>query len=401
MAKSKEFGRSLRGDKKKEFEQKLADDFIRKIREGEVNGWSKGWKMLGGDTMPHNHKGRPYSGINTVILWLSGMEYESNTWATYHGWKEESRKHAIKEGKFETKISRKGEPYKHTTEWYGVQKGEVGTTIVLYKPSGVRVGERKNRETGESEEYMYQSLLMRCFEVFNRDQTGLPRIPKEEIELTADEFAENELNLENCLNYYVDNPNRVAKAIGDIMPDGQKATEAQWVMRKGRIELKHGGDRAFYTSGRDRIALPLHEQFDDNASYLSVKGHEIVHSTGHPLRLNRALGNRFGSEDYAKEELIAEFGTAFLLGNFNIQGELRNVEYINNWATVLSKEPRFLTTAAQKAQKAVNYILEPWQQNVENIEISIEEAIRRVGDKTIMVDELGALRATELMEEEE
>ena len=401
MAKNKEFGRSLSGEKRKEFEQKLADDFIRKIREGEVNGWTKGWKMLGGDTMPHNHKGRPYSGVNTVILWLSGMEYESNTWATYNGWKEESRKHAIKEGKFETKISRKGEPYKHTTEWYGVKKGEVGTTIVLYKPSGVRVGEKKNKETGENEEYLYQKLLLRCFEVFNRDQTGLPRIAKEEIELTADEFAENELNLENCLNYYVDNPNRVAKGIGDILPNGQKAEEAVWVLRDGSIELKHGGDRAFYTSGRDRIALPLREQFEDNASYLSVKGHEIVHSTGHPLRLNRALGNRFGSEDYAKEELIAEFGTAFLLGNFQIQGELRNVEYINNWATVLAKEPKFLTTAAQKAQKAVNYILDPWQQNVEEIEISIEEALRRVGDKTIMVDELGALRATELMEEEE
>ena len=244
---------------------------------------------------------------------------------------------------------------------------------------------------------------MRYFTVFNRDQTNLP-VEKTDVELEeAEDFSDTEAELEFCLEYYIDNPNRSAKKIGDIMPDGSKAEEVCWVMKsENPILLKHGGDRAFYTKGADRIALPLQEQFDSNGHYLSVKGHEIIHSTGHPLRLNRKLGNAFGSDDYAKEELIAEFGTAMLLGSFGIQGELRNVEYINNWATVLSKEPRFLMTAAQRAQKAVNYVLEPWLDHV----IARDEDFDKMGEslkgKSIDIDEIAHERIrTAMLEEEE
>ena len=305
-------------------------------------------------------QGRPYRGINTVILWISGFEYTSNTWGTYNAWKKTGRKHAIREKEFTVETNKDGSTWKKTTEYYGVKKGEGGTTVVLWKPSAYR---SENKDTGEEE--IRQSVLMRYFTVFNRDQTNLP-VEKTDVELEeAEDFSDTEAELEFCLEYYIDNPNRSAKKIGDIMPDGSKAEEVCWVMKsENPILLKHGGDRAFYTKGADRIALPLQEQFDSNGHYLSVKGHEIIHSTGHPLRLNRKLGNAFGSDDYAKEELIAEFGTAMLLGSFGIQGELRNVEYINNWATVLSKEPRFLMTAAQRAQKAVNYVLEPWLDHV-------------------------------------
>ena len=393
-----DFGRGMSKAKREEFERKLADDFIEAIKEGKVGAFGEtAWTKLGGNAMPHNPQGRTYRGINTVILWISGFEYTSNTWGTYNAWKEVSRKHAIREKQFTVETNKDGSTWKKTTEYYGVKKGEGGTTVVLWKPSAYRT---EDKETGEEE--IRQSVLMRYFTVFNRDQTGLP--PEQtDVELEdAEDFTDTEAELEFCLEYFIDNPFRSAKKIGDLLPDGHKAEEPCWVMKEGTpILLKHGGDRAFYTSSADRIALPLREQFDSNGAYLSVKGHEIIHSTGHPLRLNRKLGNTFGSEDYAKEELIAEFGTAMLLGSFGIQGELRNVEYINNWATVLAKEPRFLMTAAQRAQKAVNYVLEPWVDHV----IERDEDFDRMGEslkgKTIEIDEMAHERVRVAMLEEE
>ncbi len=376
----------MSGEARKEFERKLADDFISQIKSGEVGAWSSGWTNLGGAAMPHNPKGRPYSGINTVILWLRGFDYNSNTWGTYNAWKEVARKHAIKEGNFELKVGRDGKPYKHTTEWFGVKKGEEGTNIILWKPLTYK-SEKENKTTGEMETTIGTTMLMRVFTVFNRDQTGLPEIITDTELEEAEDFNRPEQELENCLNYYIEKPNRKLIGVGEILPSGEKAEEPEWVIKSGEILLKHGGDRAFYTSGRDRIALPLREQFNSNARYLSTKGHEIIHSTGHPLRLNRNLGNSFGSEDYAKEELIAEFGTAFLIGSFGIQGELRNVEYINNWASVLSKEPRFLITAAQRAQKAVNYVLDPWLEHEVWREQEMEVLAEKLEGKTIVIEE--------------
>lgn len=397
-------------EKRKEFERQLADEFIEKIKSGDVGAWSSGWTNLGGNTMPHNTKGRPYRGINTIILWLRGSDYNSNTWGTYHSWKEVARKHAIKEGKFELKIGRDGKPYKHTTEWYGVKQGESGTSIILWKPLTYK-NEKTNKKTGEIEESIGMTMLMRVFTVFNRDQTGLPEIITETELEEAEEFNSREKQLENCLNWYIENPNRKVVKTGEMLVHphpkaGEKHTgeDPIWVVKDGDIILKHGGDRAFYTSSRDRIALPLREQFKENARYLSTKGHEIIHSTGHPLRLNRALGNRFGSEDYAKEELIAEFGTAFLIGSFGIQGELRNVEYINNWASVLSKEPRFLITAAQRAQKAVNYVLEPWVEHEAWRDQEINDLREYLEGKEIQITPMGLNRLhgdLSVMEEEE
>ena len=395
-------------DSRAKFERKLADDFIEAIKTGEVGCWSQGWTNLGGNAMPHNPKGRPYSGVNTVILWISGWEYSSNTWGTYNAWKDVGRKHAIREKEFTIETNKDGSTWKKTTNYYGVKKGEGGTTVILWKPSAYRT------ENDDGEEEIRQSVLMRQFTVFNRDQTSLPP-EKTDVELEeAEDFSDTEAELEFCLEYYIDNPNRTHIRDGEILhAPHPKAGEKHkgdpiWVMKEGSpILLKHGGDRAFYTSSADRIAMPLRDQFTENARYLSTKGHECIHSTGHPLRLNRALGNAFGSDDYAKEELIAEFGTAMLLGSFGIQGELRNVEYINNWATVLSKEPKFLITAAQRAQKAVNYVLEPWVHWLAERDEQFDKMGESLKGKSIHIDEMaherirGAMLEQIIAEEEE
>jgi antirestriction protein ArdC len=83
-----------------------------------------------------------------------------------------------------------------------------------------------------------------------------------------------------------------------------------------------------------------------------------VHWTGHASRCTRDLKNRFGSEAYAMEELVAELGAAFLCADLGVTPELRpdHASYIANWLSVLKSDKKAIFTAASKAQQAANYL---------------------------------------------
>ena len=119
--------------------------------------------------------------------------------------------------------------------------------------------------------------------------------------------------------------------------------------------------RPFYRPSTDEIVLPLRKQFVSTAEYYSTVFHEISHSTGHPSRLNRL--NRaafFGTEEYSKEELCAEITSAALVNHCGMESTSsfrNNTAYIQNWLSVLQGDKRFIVSAAGKAEKAVNLIL--------------------------------------------
>lgn len=121
------------------------------------------------------------------------------------------------------------------------------------------------------------------------------------------------------------------------------------------------GDRAFYSPATDVVTIPNIFQFDETAEFYSTVFHELTHSTGHVTRLNRLNKNaHFGSNDYSKEELIAEIGAASLVNNVGLETEksFRNsAAYIQNWLQVLKNDSRLIVSAAGKAEKAVNMIL--------------------------------------------
>ncbi len=120
--------------------------------------------------------------------------------------------------------------------------------------------------------------------------------------------------------------------------------------------VKHGGNNAYYSQTKDFIALPTKDRFE---FYFSIAHHEIVHWTGHPARLNRKFGNRFGDQDYAFEELVAEIGSAFIGVHTGISfEEMRHPEYINSWLQILKKDNRAIFTAAAKAQIAADFVLD-------------------------------------------
>lgn len=123
----------------------------------------------------------------------------------------------------------------------------------------------------------------------------------------------------------------------------------------------NGGDRAYYRWDADSIHLPPVKSFDSAEEYYSTKLHEMVHSTGHPKRLNRRDLHTlapFGSPVYSREELVAEFGAAYLCAEAGIANTLDNsAAYIKGWAKALRDDKRLVVTAASAAQKAADYIL--------------------------------------------
>ena len=204
-----------------------------------------------------------------------------------------------------------------------VRKGEKAQMVVFWKWI-----EKEDDETGE----ITQVPFLKYYNVFHVDQCE---------GITAKHVAE--------------------------MPDVVEAdTEAEtiiadYVAREGIQMVNEQGNSAYYQPATDRIVLPLMKQFAETAEYYSTAFHEIIHSTGHEKRLNRLdAPAHFGSEDYSKEELIAEIGSSALVHHCGLETPnsfRNNAAYIQNWLQVLKNDKRFIVSAAGKAEKAVNYVL--------------------------------------------
>lgn len=156
------------------------------------------------------------------------------------------------------------------------------------------------------------------------------------------------------------------KVTHDIEPidKAEKILNDYW--NRENITIEHvKGDKAFYSPMFDKIQLPLFEQFKQSEEYYSTAFHESVHSTMKTSRCNRQEDRKgkvvsFASDEYSKEELCAEIGSAQLMNIVGIETtkSFRNsTAYIQSWLKVLRNDNKFIVSASSKAEKAVNYIL--------------------------------------------
>lgn len=145
---------------------------------------------------------------------------------------------------------------------------------------------------------------------------------------------------------------------GDVS-EGDRIASAEEYLNGVGATIKHSDEgRAYYRSSDDSITMPHFEMFKTAEGYYGTLAHELVHWTGHESRLNRDLKNKFGSDAYAAEELVAELGSAMLCATLGVEQEPRpdHAEYLAHWVSILKNDYRTLWTAASKASKAVEFI---------------------------------------------
>jgi antirestriction protein ArdC len=202
-----------------------------------------------------------------------------------------------------------------------VRKGEHGSKVVFWKIDEYR---KEDKDTGETENR--KSILLRYYTVFN---------------------------LEQCEGIKSPEPTRI------IAPLGQCETIVNSMPNPPSFEQD---SRAFYRPSTDTLGVPARSAFDSAEEFYSTLFHELTHSTGHPSRVGREgimEHNPFGSEDYSKEELVAEMGAAMLCGVAGIQSRTldNSASYLQSWINRLRSDSRLIVSAASQAQKAADYIL--------------------------------------------
>lgn len=113
---------------------------------------------------------------------------------------------------------------------------------------------------------------------------------------------------------------------------------------------------AHYDLWNDKIQMPYPQQFSSKENYYATKFHELVHWSGHPLRLNRLLG-RSGSSEYAFEELVAEIGSALLCTYFSIPAPMTSTAaYVKSWLQALENDQMYILKAVKEAEKAMQFL---------------------------------------------
>jgi hypothetical protein len=138
-------------------------------------------------------------------------------------------------------------------------------------------------------------------------------------------------------------------------PDRRDDLADQFLLSTG-ADIREGHGEAYYVPSRDFISMPAFEAFKGADQFYNVAFHELSHWTGHRSRLYRDLKNRFGSRNYAGEELVAELGAAFLCAEFGFDSDLRHAGYIEHWIELLKADKRAFFTACSQASKAADYL---------------------------------------------
>ena len=122
--------------------------------------------------------------------------------------------------------------------------------------------------------------------------------------------------------------------------------------------INHGGNSAYYRPATDSIQLPDFSAFEDAVAYYGTTLHELTHWSGHEKRCDRNIKNQNGTRDYAREELVAELGAAYMCASLGLENTPRpdHASYVASWLEVLKNDKKAIFKAAAAAQKAVDFI---------------------------------------------
>lgn len=334
--------------------QKFSDMLIARMEQMKESKWKKGW--TDGRTaqfgLPQNLVGRPYTGSNAFLCQIhTTMEhYRMPVYLT------------IKQIRDAGGMIKKGEHSIPIFKW----------DLRIKDKDGKKLSESDYRNmTKEEQAECTVRPYLKIYNEWNIDQTNLEEVNKEKYDAILKRFKSEPIKDE--VGMYKN------EAFDNLLK------EQSWVCP---IEYEKFNESAFYSPKRDQIVVPSKKQFNisntpedvfkDGMEFYGTTIHEMAHSTGHESRLGRdgiVKIDQFGSDQYAKEELVAEL-TSALIGNamgFDSRIRENNIAYLQNWIGSLKKDPKFLKSVMSDVNKSSKMVLE-----------HIDEQRRKLGEKALL-----------------
>lgn len=334
--------------------QKFSDMLIARMEQMKESKWKKGW--TDGRTaqfgLPQNLVGRPYTGSNAFLCQIhTTMEhYRMPVYLT------------IKQIRDAGGMIKKGEHSIPIFKW----------DLRIKDKDGKKLSESDYRNmTKEEQAECTVRPYLKVYNEWNIDQTNLEEVNKEKYDAILKRFKSEPIKDE--VGMYKN------EAFDNLLK------EQSWVYP---IEYEKFNESAFYSPKRDQIVVPSKKQFNisntpedvfkDGMEFYGTTIHEMAHSTGHESRLGRdgiVKIDQFGSDQYAKEELVAEL-TSALIGNamgFDSRIRENNIAYLQNWIGSLKKDPKFLKSVMSDVNKSSKMVLE-----------HIDEQRRKLGEKALL-----------------
>lgn len=290
----------------------MADQLLDFI-ENNPTAWEAGWYKVGG--APRNGKtDKAYNGLNALWLYLIAEHkgYTDPRWVTYQQAKD--LKASVKAGEKSSNV--------FYWSWYDKKTKKPFDDATV-----------KDMSKDERQKYLDENVrpVLKYYQVFNAAQCqNFPNLDAEQKEMPADERARQNAKIENIIS------NSAAPVYYD------------------------GGNRAYYSPGKDSIHLPEVNRFHTMQDYYATALHEIAHSTGHKERLNRDMRGAFGSVKYAQEELRAELASVFMQLDLDIRVEGKHFEnhgaYLQSWLKRARADKKEFFAAVTDAEKISQYV---------------------------------------------
>jgi len=289
----------MKPELKKELYAQVTASLIEQMEQG-IAIWQRPWVISKAHQPQNGHSGRLYNGFNRMYLGFMQETFESTDprWYTFTNVKEIGAK---------------------------VKKGSKSTIVVYNAPAVTEV----ENDKGEVETKTWWNV--KYYKVFHASMIdGLPEYQVE------DETPEQE--------------------------DEGSCSSSIRVLHDwcdSNLSLEHGSNQACYIPIMDQICMPDLDMFKRESWYTQTLAHEIIHATGAESRLKRLEKGGFGTDTYAKEELVAEFGAAMLCGMLDCTPDMeQSAAYLKGWANKCKEEPGMLISAANQAEKAVDFVME-------------------------------------------
>jgi antirestriction protein ArdC len=294
----------------------LTEKILKFLKKG-VAPWRRPWEDGKPGTkypqssmdLPRNAKsGKQYQGLNITILWMTAMErnFQYPHWASLKQWEQMGAT---------------------------ILPGHLGRSTAVLFSIRIKAQDRKDLKPDDPR---HDKFVYVWHEVYNLAQvTGCNHLRQQ---------SKPQVKKEEEINFQ----------------------PAEKLLLKKKVNVQHGGDRAFYSVSGDYIQIPVKSKFRSRSGYYTTKMHELVHWTGHPDRKNRIdlnNGQHFTktSREYAFEELIAELGSCFLLARLNLPEQLdempNHASYLDYWSSILQEDDRAIWRAAAKAGAAVTFLV--------------------------------------------